>query len=264
MTELVHASVSDVRREAAVRAGMDLHDPKRVLVGMSAAKVWGLPIPPSVGLMGHELAVAEINHEGRRSRKNTVSGHRLLIPPDHVTTVHGVHVTSVERTWVDCAALVTEEHLLAMGDHALQIQLLDGTRLEAVMRWAAGRRGIRRARCVAMLLRPGVESPQESRLRWLLLNHGLPEPEINPWVVIQGHRYARLDLAYTPLRIGIEYDGDWHAMTQEHDQQRRMGLSRHGWAIVVAHKEDFDNPDALLKKVQGLMQERQISRRRRW
>ena len=238
--------------------------PGHVVVGITAAKLWGLPIPPSEDLMGRPVAIAEMEHEGRRSRGRGVTGHRLLIPKNHVTTVQGVHVTSVARTWVDCAALMNEDHLLAMGDCALERDLLDPNHLESVMRWAGGRRGIRRARRVAPLLRPGVESAQESRLRWLLLSHGLPEPEINPWIVVHGQRCARLDLAYTSWRIGVEYDGDWHATTQEHDHRRRLMLAQFGWALVVAHKEDLDAPGTLLRQLRQLLQDRRASKRRRW
>jgi hypothetical protein len=238
--------------------------PGHVVVGITAAKLWGLPIPPSEGLLGRAVALSEIEHEGRRARGRGVTGHRLLIPQGHVTTVQGVQVTSVARTWVDCAALMTEDHLLAMGDCALGRELLDDVHLQDVLRWAGGRRGIRRARRVAPLVRPGVESPQESRLRWLLLSHGLPEPEINPWIVIRGQRFARLDLAYTSARIGIEYDGDWHATTQGHDRGRRLMLARNGWRVVVAHKEDLDAPGRLLRQVRKLLHEHRTSKRRRW
>lgn len=238
--------------------------PGHVVVGISAAKLWGLPIPPSEDLMGRRVAIAEIEHEGRRSRGCGVTGHRLLIPEDHVTTVQGVQVTTVARTWVDCAALMNEEHLLAMGDCAFERELLDPEHLEYVLRWAEGRRGIRRARRVAPLVRSGVESPQESRLRWVLLSHGLPEPEINPWIVVQGQRCARLDLAYTSLRIGVEYDGDWHVMTEEHDRRRRLMLAKYGWAVVVAHKEDLDAPGRLLRQLRQLLHDRRASKRRRW
>lgn len=252
------------QEDAATQEPVRALKPGHVVVGISAARLWGLPTPPSEELMRRTVAIAEIEHEGRRSRGRGVTGHRLLIPKDHVTTVHGVQVTSVARTWVDCAALMKEEHLLAMGDCALARELLDPNDLEVVLRWAGGRRGIRRARHVAPLVRPGVESPQESRLRWLLLSHGLPEPEINPWIIVHGQRCARLDLAYTSSRIGIEYDGDWHATTQEHDGRRRMMLAQNGWAVVVAHKEDLDEPGRLLRHVRQLLQDRRASRRRRW
>jgi hypothetical protein len=214
--------------------------------------------------MDDALTVAKIEHAGRRVRKHSVRGHRLWLPANHVTTVEGTRVTTVERTLVDCAALVNDDHLLAMGDCAAQSELLDHERLDDVLTWAAGRRGIRRARSVAGLIRMGVESPQESRLRWLLIVNELPEPDINPWIVVDGERAARLDLAYLSARIGIEYDGDWHAETRDHDVRRRNMLAREGWAIVVARKEDLESPDRLLKEIRELFRDRQVRRKRRW
>jgi len=264
VSEDVHVATRHSHHDDLFQELTDGLGPGNVVVGVTAAKLWGLPIPPSEHLLGPVVSVAEIEHGGRRCRKRVVSGHRLLIPPEHLTTVQGVQLTTVERTWVDCAALMREDHLLAMGDCAAERDLLDYSQLESVLRWARGRRGIRQARRIAPLIRSGAESPQESRLRWLLLSHGLPEPDINPWIIVRGQEFARLDLAYTSLRIGVEYDGDWHAMTREHDQERRMVLARNGWAVVVAYKEDLDVPDRLVREVQQRLQERRASMRRRW
>jgi hypothetical protein len=64
----------------------------------------------------------------------------------------------------------------------------------------------------ASLARKGVDSPQETRLRLLLVLAGLPEPRVN--LLLRGRDGSwrrRYDLAYELLRLIIEYDGRQHA-----------------------------------------------------
>jgi len=173
-------------------------------------------------------------------------------------------VTSAERTWVDCAALIGEEHLVAMGDWALSADMVTVESLRRVVTWAAGRRGVRRARQILDYLRIGSESPGESRLRWHLVSAGLAEPEINPTIVIRGVRVARLDLAYRHYRLGIEYDGDWHSATVNRDRQRRSDLETAGWRILVAHKEDLVRPGPFIARVRRRLDALESGRRLRW
>jgi Uncharacterized protein conserved in bacteria len=96
------------------------------------------------------------------------------------------------------------------------------------------------------------------------VSHSMPQAGHQPVDHRSRAGVRSADLAYTSLRIGVEYDGDWHAMTQEHDQERRMVLARNEWAVVVAYKEDLDVPDRLVREVQQRLQERRASMRRRW
>lgn len=68
------------------------------------------------------------------------------------------------------------------------------------------------ARRAASLAREGVDSPQETRLRLLLVLAGLPEPQVN--LILRGRDGSwrkRYDVAYEHLRLIIEYDGRKHA-----------------------------------------------------
>jgi hypothetical protein len=57
-----------------------------------------------------------------------------------------------------------------------------------------------------------VDSPQETRIRLLLVLAGLPEPCVN--LIIRGRDGGwrrRYDLAYEELQLIVEYDGRQHA-----------------------------------------------------
>ena len=73
------------------------------------------------------------------------------------------------------------------------------------------RRGVIQLRQLVQLVDPRVESERES---WVLLaihDAGLPLPEPQYWIEIDGVPTYRLDFAYPRLRVCVEYDGDRRA-----------------------------------------------------
>ena len=86
----------------------------------------------------------------------------------------GLLVTSPVTTFVDLAAHVDDPTLLACGDGLVRRHLVSVDELGLAVDSTRVRRGIARARRVAALVRAGVDSPMESRLRLLLGQGGLP------------------------------------------------------------------------------------------
>ena len=232
------------------RAAIDVVERRQALVGLSAAYLWETPLPSVEFSSGLELniSLAPVGG-GNRSRVSGMRGHRLELPPEHLRERMGLMVTSPSRTWLDCSALVSDQDLLAAGDFCATTGLATAAELEQICRWGRGRRGIRKAKAVLQLVRPGVDSPAESWLRWILVKGGLPEPEINFSVVIRGVHAFRLDLAYVGPRVGVEYDGDWHADTVTHEAARRSLLRQAGWEVLVFHKEDLADPAHVVRVV---------------
>lgn len=236
----------------------------RVVCGLSAAVLWGLPVPASQTAMFSELPLHVTSMGGARSsRRSGTTGHELRLPTGHISLLEGVQLTSPPRTWLDCAALLEPKFLVAMGDAILRCRLASLVELEDVVAWAMRRRGVRLARLMLPLLDARAESPAESWLRWHMHEAGLPAPEPNVEVVIRGERVCRLDLAYRLLRLGIEYDGDWHAGTTSHDDDRRALLAAHGWHVIVVHKEDLADPGVAMGRIREAINSR-TSRTRRW
>lgn len=239
-------------------------NPQETICGLSAAMVWSLPTPPSFALSAEELPLHLSAVEGdERSRRKNIRGHSIALPFSHVTLHEGMRVTTPARTWLDCAALITQDHLLAMGDSLYAKDLADEAELHEMLRWGARRRGIVSAREVLPLLNGRAESPGESRLRFLIWKAGLPMPEVNPEVFVRGVFLARLDLAYRAARLAVEYDGDWHGYTIEDDEARRSRLRMAGWEVIVAHKEDLEDPLELLSKIRSHLSS-SSRRTRRW
>lgn len=78
------------------------------------------------------------------------------------------------------------------------------------------------------------ESPKEDWVRDVLVAAGLPEPERQVTVKVNGRTY-RLDLAYVPLRIAFEYDSwEFHQDRRAFDRDRHKSadLQSISWLVL--------------------------------
>lgn len=187
---------------------------------LTAARLCDLPVPR--GALGEPL---EITTAATRPRIAGVRAHQGDVGAD-VRDIGGLWVTSGARTWADLAPRLGLDDLVILGDAILRRGLAELVELTA---WAArpGRRGARRMRASIPLLEPRTDSPMETRLRLLIVRGGLPRPDANRDVVVDGAWLARPDLSYPGLRIAIEYDGDHHR-TDRRQWQRDVGRSGSG------------------------------------
>lgn len=112
----------------------------------------------------------------------------------------------------------------------------------------------RLARRAAALVRSGVDSPQESKVRLLVVLAGLPEPTVNiEFRDDEGNILRRLDMGYHEPRVAIEYDGRQHA---ENDQQWQSDIDRREefddleWRFVIVRSPGlFTHPDQTLARI---------------
>ncbi|WP_052500501.1 hypothetical protein [Arthrobacter sp. SPG23] len=56
------------------------------------------------------------DREGSKPRRQNVVGHRLTFKDGEVVVHDGVRVTAPARTWLDLAALLSVDELIAAGD----------------------------------------------------------------------------------------------------------------------------------------------------
>lgn len=176
----------------------------------TSAALWGMPIPPTLDTSLHVSAVPP----AREPRTRGVIGHRLVLPSDEITLVGDLPVASRVATWAQLGTSLLVEDLVAAGDWILT---QGGSRAELdAVALTARRRGAIALREAAALVRPGSESPRESIVRSVLVQAGLPEPELN-WTLwtAAGTFVARLDMAYPRHRVAVEYDGRHHADAEQ-------------------------------------------------
>ena len=107
-----------------------------------------------------------------------------------------------------------------------------------------GARGVRRLRNVLPLVDGGAASPQESRLRLLFIDAGLPRPTTQiPVVEGRGRLVRLLDMGWEDFKVAAEYDGDQHRTDRRQyvkDIRVLPKLERMGWIVVRVIKEDCD------------------------
>src|SRR5688500_582457 len=134
--------------------------------------------------------------------------------------------------------------LVVLGDAMLKARLTTISALiEAREAWHGNgtRLGLRAAR----LMREGVDSPMETRVRLLIVLAGLPEPTVN--VIVRGDDGSwrmRFDLCYLTQRLIVEYDGRRHAESPEQwerDIYRREELDRMDYRLLVVTSRGIYN-----------------------
>ena len=147
--------------------------------------------------------------------------------PEERALVDGIPVTSVARTLVDLADVVTEERLAKAIHQAEVLRVFDLAALERARR--PGRRGGRMLARVLCAYRPEprlLRSEAERRLNELCEEHGLPQPQFN--VSVAGYE---VDAYWPEANLAVEVDGarTHHTRHAFHaDRRRDRVLATHG------------------------------------
>jgi hypothetical protein len=158
---------------------------------------------------------------GRKPHPGITVHRSRLIHPDDRAIVDLIPTTSVTRTLVDLADLLSEGRLADAVNEAEVQRLFDLAALEATLDRLRGRRGRHRLRRVLAAYRydPAfTRSRAERRFLDLCLEHGLPRPRT--CFSIAGHE---LDAYWPDARVAIEFDGEAFHRTRRafHKDRRR-------------------------------------------
>jgi hypothetical protein len=121
-----------------------------------------------------------------------------------------------------------------------------------------GARGTKQLRRVLPLVDAGVESPQETRTRLVLIRGGLPRPQTqivvrNTW----GAVLARIDMGWEEWLVGVEYDGAQHwtdPQIRANDIDRTAELERRGWRLVRVSADLLRHrPDVIVDRARSAL-----------
>jgi hypothetical protein len=203
-----------------------------------------------------------VPEHGDRLRRKGVKSH-LGQEGARRTIRTGIPASTPEQTFIDLAAFgVNLVDLVVLGDAMLKAKLTTVPILmTAIESWAGY--GTRFALRAARLMREGVDSPMETRLRLLIVSAGMPEPTVN--VIVRGEDGSwrmRFDLCYLDQRLLVEYDGRKHADSTEQwerDIYRREELDRMDYRLlIVTSRGVYDEPQRTLERVRDALRERGV------
>ncbi|WP_394216469.1 endonuclease domain-containing protein [Brachybacterium vulturis] len=256
--------------EADIASALCRDDPRAVVVGVSAARILGLPLPSPLETWRSGIPVQVSIPGGAVSSDRVVRWRGLVLAPDQVwsprlefvptadepaRTPLPVRMTTRVRTWRDLAGTVPAFFLVAIGDHLVRRPrpgLEPGREepwctLDELRRMCTGR-DTRALRHAVEQVRVGADSPRETLLRLAFLRAGLPEPQLNaPLTGVDGNRGHQADFLWPEYRVCAEYEGRHHSDPEQvsRDIERARRVEKAGWVEVRLHHHDVSEDCAV-------------------
>jgi Protein of unknown function (DUF559) len=181
-----------------------------------------------------------------------IRAHRTKhLPPEHVTTVRGIPVTTPERTLLDLAAVLPERKLQRAVRQAQFLKLTTIASLIAILHGPGPTRGRKKlARILATGAAP-TQSELEDAVLDLILRGGFAHPSVNEPLFLDGRRIIP-DLRWPQQRLVIEADGPHHddPLERAADKERQRILEAHGDRVIrVTWNQAVAHPQATLDRI---------------
>jgi hypothetical protein len=227
------------------RAWAQVLSPRAAFGGATAAVLLGAPLSapvrPTVVLPPHVVVPA---------RRELVRLVRTLTPAD-LQVFQGLRMTSGAQTFLDLAAVLPPQELVAVGDALYREQHLDADSLAERLARAERVRGVVRARACGPLLSPLAQSRPESLMRYWLATSDLPDPEPQlPLTDRWGHQVAHSDLGYRRWKVLLEYEGRQHAEREQfrRDVDRYSLMGAEGWLVLRFADRHLGGPNAVVER----------------
>jgi len=217
--------------------------PKAVLSHASAAQLWGI--------RRSRLPIEVIRVSGHRSAHGIRIHQPRFLPPEDVTELAGIPVTSLERTVRDMAARLDERQMERMLVEADRSGNLSWPGLWRVLDRPGGWKGAGKLRRVARQVDPRAAetlSPTEVDFLALCRETGLPLPSVN--VLVAGRL---VDFLWQRARLIVEtdsysYHGDRPAFERDHESTISLAIS--GYRVLrVTNRILEHDPEPFMRLV---------------
>jgi hypothetical protein len=261
---------SRIRELARLHALARRLAPGQFFSHLSAARLWGIPLPGHFEHPERASIHLSVHSPGRAPRVTGVRGHRIAPERCPVVDLEGLPTAAPANTWAMLGGLgLSPSELVAAGDHLVRVSraghgrrdvgkppLTTVEELHAAVelgRWS-GAPALAQA---LALVREDSWSPQESLIRVGLVRAGLPEPELNV-DVFDGHGgfLGCVDLAYRKYRVGIEYYGQVHSTRFAQDVERIASLREADWEMVEVTRAVRGRPRVVAERVRRALEQR--------
>lgn len=172
---------------------------------------------------------------------------RTPVPPEDQDLIRGLPGVTVERGLIGAAATHREARVRRAFYSARFLGLTNEEKL-AERAGALGRvHGAPQMRRILGTGSLAVESPKEWDLA-TIFRGGDPQPETRVWVCWHD-RWHRLDFAFLPGRLALEYDGRQHEATRQADADRDLALMELDIQTIRVTKQMLRDPVDLRRRV---------------
>lgn len=245
-------------KEADIAAALSRNDPDVVIVGLSAARLHGIPMPGDVENWKLGIPVHLATGSARGSSDTIMTWHDYVLAPGEITRLTYrmrksgqtsiIRATSRARTWRDLAPHLTHQQLVAAGDHLVrrpypwaEDRVAPWCTLAELRAACTGRHALALRRALTDV-RVGADSPVETRLRLAFVAAGLPEPAINTVLVgADGIEHHHPDFQWPAFELCVEYEGGSHNDEEQvaRDIRRARAVKSAGCVEIRLHKNDI-------------------------
>jgi hypothetical protein len=213
------------------------------LAGLSAAAILGTKWLDA-------SAPAEIVRADRKGQRGIVV-HSYQLADDEVCTLRGLRLTTAARTAFDIGCRAPLRTTIPILDALMNATGVKPADVIATADRHPRVRGVRRLRTALELADGGAESPQETRLRLLLVGAGLPPPVTQ--IEFPDLR-IRVDMGWPKWKVAVEYDGVQHwenRYQRSWDIERIALLEEAGWGVVRVSAQMLARPRATVERVRA-------------
>jgi hypothetical protein len=226
--------------------------PAAVLSHRDAGELW------SIGRWSRPKIDVTAPGRSRHARPGIDVHRPRLIEPDECTIRDGIPVTTISRTLIDLAAVVSLKQLTRAWDASVREQHFDLTDLVRVRSRFRRRRGLKHIDLLIAQSRPlppRVNSNTELDVLDLIHNDpDVPNPTgVNVWIP---EAHAEVDLEWHHHRAVVEIDGPHHLEPRQRDEDnaRDARLQKAGYRVMrVSDRRIADDPYGVMVDVAGLL-----------
>lgn len=231
----------DVELTAHLRARAAWLSTGATLCGISAAAAYGTK------WLDASMPAEVIRAERHSPSGMVIRSWKLL--PDEVCLVASMAATTPARTAFDIGRLHPQP--VPILDALLNATGIKPGEVSALADRHPGHRGVARLRRSLDVVDGGAESPQESRLRLVLVEGGLPVPETQ---IQFSDLRIRVDMGWREWKVAVEYDGVQHwgdRRQRSWDIDRIALLEAAGWVVIRVSAEMMSRPHVIVERVRA-------------
>lgn len=225
--------------------------PGAALSHRSAGQLWGLiPMSP---------AAPEVTRPRPFRVQVGVKAHHSRLPDDELVLVDGIPVTSVSRTLLDLAGVLTKYQLERALNEAEVLRLTAKLSVPDLLERYPRRAGSAVLRALfrdRAAVRGITRRELERRFQAVLADADIPLPRLNAAVSVQG-RFFEVDCLWAEQRLIVELDGRGSHGTElafEKDRERDRLLLVEGWRVTrITWRQLRDDAPAVIADLRSLL-----------